>query len=107
MADDKFIIVYRRSPEYRVYPANIVYGGPTPSGEGIFVNICTDHNPLPNYVQHDISPDGKVNLAEIKDQAIVGNIEREVLCGLTLSVDEADRLAKWLQDHVNRLRGIQ
>lgn len=101
MADDKFTIVLKRSPEYKIYPGNVIYGGPTPNGEAILMNVCVDHAAFPNYVQHAISPEGKIDMAKIDDQAVVGNVERELLCGISMTIVQAKRTVEWLSQMID------
>ncbi len=98
MAEKKFTIVFKRSPDYRVYAAPVIYGGPTPDGRGILINLCVDHAAFPSYVEHRIDEKGHVNLQEIDSIAQVGNVEREIQAGIFLSIDEAQRTVRWLQD---------
>lgn len=105
MAEKKFTIVFKRSPNYKVYAAPVIYGGPTPDGRGILINLCVDHTAFPSYVEHQIDDKGQVNLQEISSVAQVGNVEREIQAGVFLSRDEAERTVRWLQDLLNKMRG--
>lgn len=107
MADDKFTIVFKRSPDYKIYPGNVVFGGPTPDAAGVFMNFCVDHAPNPSYTQHPVH-DGKVDVSEVLDQAVAGNLEREMLCGVTMTLNQAKVLAGWLNQiiaNIERQRG--
>src|SRR2546426_306690 len=102
MPEDKFTIVYKRAPDYRIYPGDVIYGGPTPDGEGIMMNVCVDHTAFPSYIQHPIE-NGKVRADVIVDQAMVGNLERELLCGVSLSLQQAKRTIEWLKQMVSKI----
>jgi hypothetical protein len=102
--ENKFTIVIRRAPDFKIYPATGVYGGATPDGLGILMNICLDHGAFPNYIQHPIE-DGKVDTSTIKDQAVMGDLERELLCGLSMSLEQAKRMAFWLTQTINKIEG--
>ena len=102
MADDKFTIVIKRSPDYKIYPCNVIYGAPTPDGQGILMNVCIDHAPFPNYIQHSIV-EGNIDMSNIADQAIMGNLEREVLCGLSMSVTQAKTMLGWLKQTLDKI----
>ena len=107
MADEKFTIVLKKSPDYRIYPGNVVYGGPTPDLEGVLISFCVDHAPFPNYLQHPIL-EGRVDISKIVDQAIAGNLERELLCGISMSLHQAKALQTWLNtmiETIERQRG--
>lgn len=104
--DNKFIIVVKKAPDYRIIPGNVVYGGPSPDLEGVVINFCVDHTALPNYIEHDIV-NGKVNASQPINQVTIGNVEREVLCGVTMSLDQAKKLCVWLKaviDNIEELR---
>jgi hypothetical protein len=104
MADEKFTIVLKKSPDYKIYPGNVVYGGPTPDLQGIVMNFCVDHAPLPSYIQHAVI-NGKVNSSTVIDQAVAGNLEREVLCGITMSLNQAEALQVWLTKLIEKIKG--
>ncbi|MBI3586513.1 MAG: hypothetical protein HY088_05235 [Ignavibacteriales bacterium] len=103
MEEKKFVIVYKKAPDFRTYPAQVIWGGPSPDGAGIVMNFGVDHVPTPNYVQHSVGPDGKVDMTKIDQIAQVGNIERELFGALFISIDEARKTAKWLMDIVNQV----
>lgn len=94
---ENFTIVLKRAPDYRIFLAQTIYGGPVPDASGILMNVCVDHAAFPSYIVHPLSEDGKtVNMAQVQDQAQVGNVEREVLCGVYFTLDQARRTANWL-----------
>ena len=103
MADQKFTIVMRRAPDYKVYPGDVFYGGPTPDADGILINVCVDHSAFPNYMTYDIQ-EGKVDQSQPPaDQASVGNVEREMLCGISIGIKQAKQLAIWLTKTINNI----
>ncbi len=102
MADDKFTIILKRSPDYKIYPGNVVYGGPTPDLEEIVMNFCVDHSAYPNYIQHPIT-EGRVDTSTISDLAVMGNVERELLCGVSMSVKQAKQLVDWLSQIIQNI----
>ena len=105
MPEDKFTIVLKRSPEYKIYPGNVVYGAPTPDGQGILMNICVDHAAFPSYIQHSVV-EGKVDTSKIDDQAVMGNLERELLCGISMSLNQAKVLVEWLTQTIEKIEGL-
>lgn len=104
VAEQKFTIVFKRSPDYKIFTSPVVYGGPTPEGKGILINFCVDHAAFPSYVEHLVEG-GKVNIQEINSIAQVGNVEREIQAGVYMSLDEAERTMIWLQDMLRKIRG--
>lgn len=109
MADKGYTIVLKRSPDYKIYVGQTVYGGPVSDGSGILMNICVDHFAFPNYIVHPLSEDGKsVDVKTVQDQAQIGNAEREILCGVYLTLGQAKRTATWLTNLIETIeRGKQ
>lgn len=105
MADRRFTIIFKKAPDYRIYPGDVAYGGPLPNGEGILMHICSDHAATPNYVQHAVDESGNVDASVIADQAVAGDIERELLCGISMSLQQAKRVVSWLTQHINTIEG--
>ena len=66
------------------------------------MNVCVDHTAFPSYIQHPIE-NGKVRADVIVDQAMVGNLERELLCGVSLSLQQAKRTIEWLKQMVSKI----
>lgn len=103
--EQKFTIVFKRSPDYKIYSGPTLYGGPTPDGQGVLINFCVDHLAFPSYVEHRIRPDGTVDISEITNIAQVGNVEREIQAGLYLSVSDAIKTIAWLQKMLDQMKG--
>ena len=98
----KFIIVFKKSPDFKIFPAQVIFGGPVPDGSGILMNFGVDHLPIPNYTQHSI--DGKVvDVNKVEQVAQVGNIEREIIGALYITTEQAKRTAKWLNEKVEEI----
>lgn len=105
MPESKFTIVFRKSPDYKIYTAPVIYGGPTPDGRGVLLNFCVDHSAFPSYVEHPVEESGRVDIDRIDNIVQVGNVEREIQAAVYLSVDEAERTVVWLNAMVKKLRG--
>lgn len=101
-----FTIVFRRAPDYKLYPAPIIYGGLLPDGKGILMNVCIDHFAFPSYTTHETDSDGRVNVTQSKDEVAQGEVERELLSGIYLTIDQAELLKVWLEQHINRSKGL-
>ncbi|MGD0591229.1 MAG: hypothetical protein ABSA44_10590 [Bacteroidota bacterium] len=106
MPDQRDIsIVFKRSPDYKIYPFQTVYGGPVTDMSSILLNVCVDHSAFPNYVTHPVNESGMIEMGTIKDQTQIGNIEREILCGLMIPLPLAKVLVAWLNNHIARMEG--
>lgn len=103
--EQKFTVVFRRASDYKIYPAQIIYGGPVPDGSGILMSLCVDHTAFPSYVQHPVDKEGRVDPLTITDQVTTGHVEREMLAGIYLTVEQAERLAVWLTNHIKQMKG--
>ena len=107
MEENKFVIVYKRAPDFKTYPVQVVVGGPVPDGTGIVMNFGIDHAPTPSYTQHHIQEGGKVNTDVVDQIAQVGNIERELFGALFLTIDQAKKTSAWLKKIVDQIEGKQ
>lgn len=105
MEEKKFVIVYKKSPDFRTYPVQVIVGGPAPDGDGIVMNFGIDHPPMPNYVQHSVGEGGQVDLTKIDQIAQVGNIERELFGALYLSLGQAKKTVTWLTKLISQIEG--
>lgn len=69
------------------------------------MNFGIDHSPVPNYVEHPINPEGKVDMGQVEQIAQVGNVERELFGALFLSIDQAKKTIDWLKRIVDQVEG--
>ena len=99
-----FTIIFRKSPDYKLYPAPVIYGGLIPDGSGILMNACIDHFAFPNLTMHETDANGMVNLSQAKSRVVQGEVEREILCGIYLTIDQAIGLREWLDNHIKKVR---
>jgi hypothetical protein len=104
MEEKKFTIVFKKSPDFKIYPAQVIYGGPTPDLSGVVMNFGVDHHPIPSYVQHPIEGT-QVLLGKIDQIAQVGNVERELLGALYITTSQAKSTAQWLLEQVEKIEG--
>jgi hypothetical protein len=95
MDDPKVTIVFKKSPDYRIVGANTYHGGPTPTGDGILLHFCIDHATVPSYYVHKIV-DGQINMSSPDEVAQGGEVERELMSGVFLTIDGAKGLRNWL-----------
>lgn len=105
MADKNFTISLKKAPDYKIVPGQTIYGGPLPDFSGILMNVCVDHAAFPNYITHPVGDDGKVDTLTITDQVQIANLEREMLCGVVLTLDQARRLLAWLGQQIQNIEG--
>jgi hypothetical protein len=106
MAEQKtqITISFKRSPDYKLYPATGVYGGPTPDGH-ILMHFMVEHAAIPSYQVIKVQEGGRVDPSQILDSVASGDGERNLVCGVVISPDTALRLAEWLQRHASQIKG--
>jgi hypothetical protein len=105
MAEKSFTIVYKKAPDYKIYPCQVVFGAPVPDNSGVLISFGVDHVPIPNYVQHPIKDGAIIDVETIEQVAQVGNIERELLCGVYMSRNQAKKLAAFLNKMISSTEG--
>jgi len=106
MADPKsqITISFRRSPDYKLYPATGVYGGLTSDGH-IMMHFMVEHAAIPNYQTIKVEEGGALNPKQILDSVASGDAERNLVCGVMISPNTALALADWLRQHAKSLLG--
>jgi len=95
-------ILYSRGPEYRLFPATGVYGGPTPTGE-IQMEFFIDHLTIPQEITFAVNPDGKLG-EEVKREPPERTITRQLQIAVLMAADDAEEFARWLADKIEVIR---
>lgn len=90
-------IIYRKAPDFRLFPATGAWGGPSVNGE-IVINFYVDRAQEPESVTLLI--DEKASTATEKPLPPAQNV-REVLVGVVLRPDIALSVGQWLMDKAN------
>ncbi len=98
----KITVSFRKSPDYRIYPATGAWGGATPDGH-ILMNIIVEHATLPSYQTFAVQEGGRIDHTQPLDSVATGDGERDVLCGIMFSVSTARAVAQWLNNHADKL----
>ena len=87
-------IHYIKTPSYRTYHVDGVYGGLTPKGD-LYCELYTERNATPQLAVHEITEEGRLGNV-IKKEGRSGII-REIECGISLDVSTAYALKEWLE----------
>lgn len=94
----KVKFVFEKSSDYKLIPANGAWGGVSSRGD-FTLNFFVEHNPTPNYVVHEVKPDGGLGEEVERDSTQkeeVFLITRELVGGVLLSLGEAKSLANFI-----------
>jgi hypothetical protein len=106
-SENTVVIQFERSPNYRIVAADGAWGGPTPRGH-ILVNFFVDVPVSPLSVSHEITEDGQLGPERDRTPGFSESqprVSREFECGVLLSPDDAEGVARWLLEQVEILRG--
>ncbi len=102
----KVTVSFRKSPDYRIFSATDVFGGPTADGSGVFFHLTIDHFPTPSYQTFNVNDQGQVNLGTARETITAGDLEKELLCGIMFTPDVAIKIGNWLVQHGTKLKGL-
>ena len=94
---------YSRTPSYRNYHVDGVFGGLNAKGN-LHIELFNEKNPLPKTVTQEITKSGVFG-KEIKREQQDG-ILREIECGLTLDIQTAISLRSWLDTKIKQFEEI-
>ena len=99
----KITVSFRKSPDYRIYSATDLWGGPTADRAAVFFHLAIDHFPTPSYQSFVANEQGLVNPNEVKETIAAGDLEKELLCGIMLTPEVALKIGNWLVGHGQEL----
>lgn len=102
--ETKIGIHYQRSRHYRTINADGAQFGITPRGNLQFT-LFTDQAPLPEYVLHDVTPEGKLGdpVEEVKKEGIV----REVAVNVIMDINTATAFMEVFQQILEKAQRIR
>lgn len=106
--DRQVKFVYRRAADYRIIPANGVWGGVTPRGD-LLAEFYVESLTTPETVTHLVRADGRLG-EELSRAPAQRPFVREVQVGLVLSLAQAESIGKWLvnkAEEFKRAKGQQ
>lgn len=89
---------YLKTKNYRTYYFDGLYGGITPNGKNIYMDIFLERNSTPQIMKHEVIDGtiGKIISKNGKDGII-----REVECGLIMDIETARKLRNWLDAKID------
>jgi hypothetical protein len=100
----KIGIYYQRSRHYRTIHADGAQLGVTPRA-AIQFTLFTDQRPMPEFVLHQINPDG--NLGEVIEEAKKEGVIREVEANVVMDVATATSFVEKLQGVLEQIKSLQ
>ena len=89
---------YIKTPSYRSYHVDGVYGCLTPKGN-LYCEFFIDRSATPQTAVHELSEDGYLSGKPKKTIGKKGFI-REIECGIMLDIDTALSLKNWLEGKI-------
>jgi hypothetical protein len=101
---DRIGIHYQRSRHYRTIHADGAQFGVTPRA-AIQFTLFTDQRPMPEFVLHQLNPDG--NLGEVIEEAKKEGVIREVEANIVMDVATATSFVEKLQDILKQIKSLQ
>ena len=90
---NKIRFCFKKDDNYRIVPVNGVWGGPTLRGD-IQVDFFHESQLLPEVIEQEVTPEGTLG-KELDRRS--SEIQRTVLVGIMLTVEQADSIGRWLQ----------
>lgn len=88
---------------YRVVPVNGAWGGVTPQGD-VCMDVYHEAQELPDELTQEVSPDG--SLGDVLQRSPEFGLRRNVWLGMVLTVEQADRMGRWLQEMADQARNM-
>lgn len=99
---EKVKIEFVKSNLFRVIHVDSVWGGLTPNGDSINMNLCSQRFPIPQQAVFELDQDGGFD-KEISEERIQNDdIEWEVEISAIMDIETAKELIKWLQSMVQQ-----
>jgi hypothetical protein len=103
MGDQKTVrFHYRKAAFYRVMHIDGVVGGITPHGD-LFLSLFNERLPLPDSVEQEIFPDGKLGPVVRSETKSHGGIVREMETGIIIDQNTARALVDFLSDQLKTI----
>lgn len=93
--EPKFTVSFIKAKDYKLYPSTGVWAVPSADGTKIVLNFVVEHIAIPSYQTHEIH-DKKINFVQVKDSVSSGEMEREFLCGVLLTLEDARSIGHFL-----------
>ena len=95
---------FKKDDDYRLIPVNGVWGGVTPRGD-IKVDFFHESQSLPEEITHTVTLDGK--LTNEREHLPPLTVQRTILVGMVLTVEQAESIGRWLQEKAREVRKHQ
>ncbi|MBN1689011.1 MAG: hypothetical protein JW893_07930 [Candidatus Omnitrophica bacterium] len=78
---------------------NGAWGGITPKKE-LHIQFYCERNPIPNYIEHEITPDQK--LGEILEKNLGGDVVRIIQTSIIMDLDTAKTFNQFINDLIQK-----
>ncbi|MFV1976189.1 MAG: hypothetical protein ACC651_10605 [Candidatus Scalindua sp.] len=97
---EKIIFHYKKTPSFRSYHADGIYGGLTPRGK-VYCEFFIDHNPTPQTATHELSESGYIS-GKPTEKIVKEGVIRQIECGIIFDIETAITFKEWLNDKINQ-----
>lgn len=94
-----------KSNYFRVVHADGVWGGVTPSGDGLSLTFYSERSPIPTRVTNEIAADGRI--AKEVGRQVRDAIVREMEVTVIMDASAAHSFKSWVERHVKALETTQ
>lgn len=106
-AKRKIVFKYIFRDDYNPVYANGAHGGVSSRGE-IVINFFNERPAMPYEVEHDVLVDNTLSGGVVtKPKNFDGTLVRFVENGITINLETAKAIRKWLDEKITQLEGIK
>jgi hypothetical protein len=95
---------YLKTPNYRSYHVDGIFGGVTPSGY-LYMELFLQRWATPKSILHEVKEDGSLGKELERDSK--SGIIREVEAGLTMDLAAAEVIHGWLGEKIKSLKELK
>lgn len=96
---------YLKTNNYRTYHVDGIFGGLTPDGNKLYIELFVQRVVTPTKVKHAINQDGTLG-KEIGKREGKSGIIREIESGIIMDINVVRTFKKWLEEKINQHENI-
>jgi hypothetical protein len=102
---EKVTFRFTKDDSYRFAAVNGVWGGPTPRGD-ICVDFFYEHLAVPDAITQSVLHGEKLG-PELTREPDGRSIERTIVFGMMLTLEQAESIGEWLRDKARVARAVR
>lgn len=96
---------YIKTAAYRTFHVDGAYGGLTPNGQNMYMEVFVERNTTPQMIIQELNIDGTLEEPPKKVEGKTG-IVREIECGIVFNIGTAVALRDWLNKRIEEHNNI-